>query len=211
MTPEPQALAAMRAAVSTGCTLWNGGEFYGTDDTNSMTVMRRYFAEYPEDAEKVVVCIKGGVDRSSGKPRQDGSVGQMRRSMDNILAQLKGAKKVNMFECARRDPETPLEETFGVLNEYIEDGKLGGVSLSEVSAATIHEAASITKILAVEVELSLWSTDPLENGIAEACAQHDIPLMAYSPLGMGVSLISHPKVTLVLSITDAGGAVQIPR
>lgn len=200
----------MRAAVSTGCTLWNGGEFYGTDAANSMTIMRRYFTEHPEDAEKVAVCIKGGVDRSSGRPRQDGSAAQMRKSMDNILAQLGGAKKVDLFECARRDPETPLEETFGVLNEYVEAGKLGGISLSEVSAATIHEAAGIIRIKAVEVELSLWSTDPLENGIAEACAQHNIPLMAYSPLGMGVSL-PHSNTALVLRSPDARRPVQDPR
>lgn len=41
-------------------------------------------------------------------------------------------------------------------------------------------------IAAVEVELSLWSTDILENGIAKACAELDIPVIAYSPLGRGV-------------------------
>ncbi len=48
-------------------------------------------------------------------------------------------------------------------------------ALSEVIAATIREAAKITKIVAVEVELSLWSREPLTNGIAKACADLDIP------------------------------------
>ncbi len=39
--------------------------------------------------------------------------------------------------------------------EYVQTGKIGGIGLSEVKAATIHEAAKITKIAAVEVELSL--------------------------------------------------------
>ncbi|SPO04145.1 probable pyridoxine 4-dehydrogenase [Cephalotrichum gorgonifer] len=184
--PEARSLAALRSAVSTGCTLWNGGEFYGTPTYNSMTLLRRYFIEYPEDADKVVICIKGGVDLSAGHPRPDGSAAQMSKSMKNILAQLGGTKKVDMFECARRDPNVPLQETFGALKEFIDAGKLGGISLSEVSAATIHEAAAITKVLAVEIELSLWSTDALRNGIVEACAKHDIPLMAYCPLGMGM-------------------------
>ena len=34
--------------------------------------------------------------------------------------------------------------------------KLGGISLSEVSAETIHEAVKHTKIAAVEVELSMY-------------------------------------------------------
>ena len=50
-----------------------------------------------------------------------------------------------------------MEETFGVMNEYIEAGKLGGVALSEVRAETIHEAVKHTKVVAVEVELSLYA------------------------------------------------------
>lgn len=41
-------------------------------------------------------------------------------------------------------------------------------------------------IAAVEVELSLWSTDILENDIAKTCAELNIPVIAYSPLGRGV-------------------------
>ena len=91
-----------------------------------------------------------------------------------------------MFECARRDPGAPLKETLGELAKLVEEGKIGGVALSEVSATTIREAAAITKIIAVEVELSLWTTDPLRNGIASACAELKIPIIAYSPLGRGM-------------------------
>jgi pyridoxine 4-dehydrogenase len=178
----------MRASLDAGCNFWNGGEFYGTPEYNSMTLMAKYFEKYPEDAEKVVVSMKGGMNMAILKP--DGSPEGIRKSVDNMLAQLKGRKEIDLFECARRDPEVPLAETFGVLErEYIEAGKLGGVSLSECSAATIHEAAKVRKVGMVEVELSLWATDVLENGVAAACAQHDIPLVAYSPLGHGVRLL----------------------
>ena len=83
-----------------------------------------------------------------------------------------------MFECARRDPNVPLAQTLGALAELVDEGKIGGVALSEVSADTIREAAQITKIVAVEVELSLWSTEPLTNGIAETCAELKIPIIA---------------------------------
>ena len=176
----------MRAALDTGCAFWNGGEFYGTPEYNSMTLLERYFAKYPEDAEKVVLSIKGAVQPQTLAP--DSSPENLRKSVDNSIAGLKGRKFLDMFECARRDPSRPLEETFGILNkEYVDTGKIGGISLSEVSAATIHEAVKITKVLAVEVELSLWSTEPLENGVAAACAEYGIPLVAYAPLGRGVS------------------------
>ena len=41
------------------------------------------------------------------------------------------------------------------------------------------------KIAAVEVEFSLFCTDILDNGVAKACAELNIPIVAYSPLGRG--------------------------
>ncbi|KAL2263454.1 hypothetical protein VTK26DRAFT_6752 [Humicola hyalothermophila] len=181
--PLEQAFEAMRAALRNGMNFWNGGEFYGTPEYNSMTLLEKYFAKYPEDADKVVLSIKGGIGPDL-KP--DGSAANVRRSIDNVLRQLNGRKKLDIFECARRDPNVPMEETFAAMQEYIDKGLLGGVSLSEVSAATIHEAVKHVKVVAVEVELSLQSPDVLTNGVAEACAQYDIPLVAYSPIGRGI-------------------------
>lgn len=80
----------------------------------------------------------------------------------------------------------PLKETLGALAELVDEGKIGGVALCEVSANTIRKAAKITRIVAVEVELSLWSTEPLTNGIAEACFELNIPIIAYSSIGRGM-------------------------
>ncbi|GJC99627.1 aldo/keto reductase [Colletotrichum higginsianum] len=174
---EEQAFEAMRAALKNGNNFWNGGEFYGTPEYNSSVLLERYFAKFPEDADKVVLSMKGGVNLKNLHP--DGSPEGVRRSLDNIINQLKGRKKVDMFECARRDKNTPLEVTFGVIQkEYIDTGK--------VSAATIHEAVKHAKIVGVEVELSLFSTEILTNGVAAACAQYGIPIIAYSPVGRGM-------------------------
>lgn len=188
--PQPSrhedAFAAMRAAIMNNMTFWNGGEFYGTPEVNSMTLLRSYLEKYPDDADKFVLCIKGGL-RDGLRP--DGSPENIKRSIDFILAQLGPNKQyLDMFEMARRDPDVPLKTTFEFIDhEYIQTGKLGGISLSEVSAATIDEAVKITKVAAVEVELSLFNTDPIDNGIAAACARHGIPLVAYSPLGHGLA------------------------
>ncbi|KAF9876465.1 aldo/keto reductase [Colletotrichum karsti] len=183
--PEEQAFEAMRAAIANGNIFWNAGEFYGPPEYNSMILLERYFAKYPEDADKVVLSVKGGVDVKTLKP--DGTPEGIRRSLDNIISQLKGRKKVDVFESARRDASVPIDVTFGVIQkEYIDTGKVGGISLSEVSAATIHEAVKHAKIVGVEVELSLFSTEVLSNGVAAACAEHNIPLIAYSPIGRGL-------------------------
>ncbi|KAK3942151.1 NADP-dependent oxidoreductase domain-containing protein [Diplogelasinospora grovesii] len=183
--PLEQSIAAMKAALEAGCNFWNGGEFYGPAEYNSLVLLEKYFERYPEDASKVVISIKGAVGPHGHQP--DGSPAEIRRSIDGILRQLNGRKKLDIFECARRDPKTPMSVTFGCMQtEYIDRGLLGGISLSEVAASTIHEAVKVTKVVAVEVELSLWATEVLANGVAAACAEHNIPLVAYSPIGRGM-------------------------
>ncbi|GME60211.1 aldo keto reductase [Neofusicoccum parvum] len=173
----------MRAALAGGCNFWNGGEFYGPPQNNSLTLLEKYYEKYPDDATKVVLSIKGcfGHDMTP-----DCSPEGVRKSVENSLAMLGEKGKIDIFEPARRDPKVPLEQTLEALAELVKEGKIGGVALSEVNANTIKEAARITKIAAVEIELSLWQTDPLTNGITEACKELDIPIVAYSPIGSGI-------------------------
>lgn len=173
----------MKSALTHGATLWNGGEIYGTPELNSLHILRDYFTKYPADADKVVISIKGGC--KPGVPFPDGSKANIQRSIEECLRVLDGKKKLDIFECARVDPNTPIEDTVGYIAEYVKQGKVGGIGLSEVSAKTIRRAHAVHPIAAVEVEMSLWTTNPLENGVAETCAELGIPLVAYSPLGRG--------------------------
>ncbi|KAB5531157.1 NADP-dependent oxidoreductase domain-containing protein [Coniochaeta sp. 2T2.1] len=166
---DEQAFAALRKALELGANFWNGGEIYGPPGRNSLNLLERYFAKYPEDADRVVLSVKGIVGEpcagaANGPP--DNSPAEVRRSIEACLKDLDGRKKkIDIFEPARRDPKTPLAVTLRVMEEYINKGLIGGIALSEVSAATIHEAVKITKIVAVE---------------------YDIPLVAYAPLGRGM-------------------------
>jgi len=118
--------------------------------------------------------------------KPDGSPENIRRSVENCLKILKGTKKIDIFEMARVDKNVPLETTLKELEKYVQAGKIGGIGLSEVNAATIRKAVAITKIVAVEVELSLRSPSVLSNGVAAACSEYEIPLVAYSPIGRGM-------------------------
>jgi pyridoxine 4-dehydrogenase len=176
----------MRAALESGANFWNGGEIYGSAERNSLQLLHEYFVKYPEDAHKIVLSIKGGYTPGGilgGKV--DGSPENVKRSVDECLRVLDGKKSLDLFECARVDPNVPIETTIAAINDYVKSGKIGGISLSEVSEKTIRRAAKVAKIAAVEVEFSLWATDILDNGIAQACAELDIPVIAYSPLGRG--------------------------
>lgn len=134
---------------------WNGGEFYGPPNYNSLVLVERYLETYPEDAGKITLSIKGGVNPITHA--SDGSAENTRRTIDDSMAKLKGRKKIDLFEFARRDQETSIAQTFNLMDkEYVQTGKIEGVSLSEVRAETIHEAVKHVKVHAVEVELSLY-------------------------------------------------------
>lgn len=174
VTPDDQAFAAMRAALDNGCNLWNGGVFYGTPENNSLTLLNRFYSKYPEDADKVVLILKGALRNM----QPDSSPDFIRAEIGTSLKQLGGKGRIDIYECSRRDPRTPLKDMLLCLDGLVKEGKIGSIGLSEVNANTIREAAAITKISAVEIELSLWQTEPLTNGITEACAELDIPIIA---------------------------------
>ncbi|KAH8820183.1 putative pyridoxal reductase [Xylogone sp. PMI_703] len=180
---EDQALHAMKTALKAGANFWNGGEFYGKPDYNSLTLLNKYFTKYPEDADKVVINIKGALDPEL---MPDCSETNIRRSVDNCLKQLDGKKSIDIFECARVDRRVSIEETIGVLASLVKEGKIGAIGLSEVKAGTISRASKVHHIASVEVEFSLWSSDILRNGVASTCAELGIPVLAYCPLGRGM-------------------------
>lgn len=174
----------MKAALNSGANLWNGGELYGKPHANSLQLLNRYFTKYPEDADKVVISIKGSISPTKMAP--DNSEKNIRRSIDECLKILDGKKFLDLFEPARQDPNVPLEETMNAMAKYIKEGKLGGISLSEVTEDQIRNAEKFHKVAAVEVEMSLHSPDILHNGVAKTCAELDIPVIAYSPMGRGL-------------------------
>ncbi|KAL9131309.1 MAG: hypothetical protein Q9217_000744 [Psora testacea] len=182
--PDPQAFAAMKAALNAGCNLWNAGEFYGSPEANSLQLLNRYFTRYPEDAEKVVLSIKGA--SIPGQLRIEGTEKNIRRSINECLRVLDGKKFLDIFSPARQDADTPLEETIGTMAQYVKEKKIGGIGISEVTAEQIRKNAALHPIAAVEVELSLQTPDILDNGVAATCAELGIPIVAYSPLGRGL-------------------------
>ena len=157
-----------------------------------MHLLAEYFAEHPNDAAKVILCVKGG-GTPDGAPVPDSSPENIHRSVDTCLKLLKDTSKktIDIFECARVDPKRGNDQALEVLAEYVKAGKVGGIGLSEVSAKTIRASQKKVKelglegVASVEIEMSLWTPDVLHNGILAACAEENIPVFAYSPLARG--------------------------
>lgn len=173
---DDEKIAVMKAALEAGATAWNGGEFYGTPEDNSLTLMKKYFTKYPEDAKRVKsINIKGG-----NRPpfTVDNSPEYTRESVENCISLLGGKARINLWEMGRRVTQREYLDSLRVLDGFVKEGKIDGVSLSEINANTIRQAVKVTKVAAVEVEVSLAQNDVLRNGIAEACAEFGIPIFA---------------------------------
>ncbi|RXG47821.1 hypothetical protein VDGE_04222 [Verticillium dahliae] len=189
MRPTPlsddQAFGVLDAAIDAGANYWNGGDFYGPPDNNSLALLSRYFEKRPEAAGKVVLNIKSGIAVLPAFT-PTGSPDEVAASINKCLQQLGPRGTIDEFEIARVDANVPYEHSLRPIVDAAAKGRIGGVSVSEVSANTIRRAAKVTKISSVEIELSLWETDALTNGITDVCAELDIPIVAYSPLGRGL-------------------------
>ncbi|TIB71825.1 Aldo/keto reductase [Wallemia mellicola] len=204
-TPIDTALEVMKKSIEVAkgqVVTWNGVRY------NSLHLLKAYFTKYPEDVDKVILCIKGGMNLQTFKP--DGSYEGLSASVDKCNAILDGVKKIDQFEQARRDPNVTPTEIIKNLARLEREGKIGALSLSEVGEKTIREAAEAarklgTKISSVEVEFSMASTDILHNGVARACADYNIPIYAYRQVPIGRGLLSGK----IRSKEDARGIAKV--
>jgi pyridoxine 4-dehydrogenase len=157
-----EAIERMKTALSVGANFWDAAEYYGTPDWNSLHLLNVYFTRYPEDVDRVIVSVKGCFDRDTAGPQNDRE--GVQKSVENCLRILDGKCGIDVFSPGRVDPEVPIEETIGVLAEYMQSNKINSIGLSECSAQYLRRAHAVHPISAVEVELSLFETSILSNG-----------------------------------------------
>jgi pyridoxine 4-dehydrogenase len=123
---------------------FTAGEYYATGlTTGNLELIARFFEQYPEYADRAFLSVKGG--SIPGKLDVDGSRENLRRSVDAILKALRGKKKLDLFEPARRDSNYEMEHYAEVLNEMVKEGKFDYIGLSEVSAETIRRAHKVSR------------------------------------------------------------------
>ena len=122
---------------------FTAGEYYGAGlTTANLELISRFFEKYPEYADRSFLSVKGS--SVPGKLDIDGSRENLRRSVDTILKALRGKKKLDLFEPARRDSRYEMEHYAEVLNEMIKEGKFDYIGLSEVGAETIRRAHKVS-------------------------------------------------------------------
>ncbi|MGN7999105.1 aldo/keto reductase [Sphingomonas sp. 22176] len=113
----------------------------------------------------------------------DGSRVTAREAVEASLGRLK-VERIDLYYLHRVDPEIPVEQSVGELRILQDEGKIGGIGLSEVSAEQLRSAHAVTPIAALQSEYSLW-TRGVEAEILPTARDLGITFVAYSPLGRG--------------------------
>ncbi|KAI6779586.1 uncharacterized protein J7T54_008204 [Emericellopsis cladophorae] len=181
---EEDALAAIKTSIDNGSTYLNAAEFYGPPDYGSLYFLARHLERHPEDAGKITLNVKGALNTTTYMP--DAAPDKTRQSIANCLRLLEGRVPIHQFAPARVDPDHDILDTLAVVNEYVQAGKIGAIGLSEVSEMTLRRVAAKYKVATLEIEFSLFRTEPLSNGLLAACAELGVTVLAYSPLGKGL-------------------------
>jgi aryl-alcohol dehydrogenase-like predicted oxidoreductase len=112
---------------------------------------------------------------------------QVFKQIDASLGRLR-TDFVDLYQCHRYDPQTPLEETMAALSEVVRQGKVRYLGFSEWTPAQIQAAldlSGVDRFVASQPEYSLLHREP-EHGVFDLCAANGISQIVWSPLAQGV-------------------------
>ncbi|OIH83020.1 aldo/keto reductase [Arthrobacter sp. UCD-GKA] len=133
--------------------------------------------------DEYFLASKGGLSLVEGRGKIDGRPDTLRAQVDASLQRLQ-TEHIDLYYLHRLDPAVPVQESVGALAEAVAAGKIGGIGLSEISAATLRAAQAVHPIAAVQTEYSLATRNP-ELGTLQACAELGTAFVAFSPLCRG--------------------------
>ena len=91
---------------------------------------------------------------------------------------------IDLYYQHRVDPQVPIEDVAGTVQDLIKEGKVRHLGLSEAGGATIRRAHAVQPVTAVQNEYSFWTRDP-EHEVMPVCEELGIGFVPWSPLGMG--------------------------
>jgi L-glyceraldehyde 3-phosphate reductase len=140
--------------------------------------------------EEIVVSTKAGYLMWSGPYGEWGGRKSMLASLDQSLKRL-GLDYVDIFYSHRFDPETPLEETMGVLDSAVRQGKALHVGISSYNSRRTKEAAAILKRLGTPClihqpsysMINRWIED---DRLLDTLDDAGIGAIVFSPLAQGL-------------------------
>ncbi|APS39693.1 MULTISPECIES: L-glyceraldehyde 3-phosphate reductase [Salegentibacter] len=180
----------LRAAFNNGITHFdlanNYGPPYGSAEKNFGKIFAEDFKQYRDE---LLISTKAGWDMWPGPYGNFGSRKYLIASLDQSLQRM-GLDYVDIFYHHRPDPDTPLEETMGALDQVVRQGKALYVGISQYSSKDTARAAEIlraqkTPFLIHQPRYNMMDRW-VENGLLNTLEHEGIGSIVFSPLEQGI-------------------------
>ena len=191
ITPFGTQQSILRKAFDLGITHFdlanNYGPPYGEAERNFGIHMDR---DWRTHRDELVISTKAGYDMWPGPYGDHGSRKYLISSLDQSLKRMH-LDYVDIFYHHRPDPDTPIEETMGALDQIVRSGKALYVGISNyydpeqarTAIRTLREMG--TPMLIHQPRYSMMSRDP-ENGLFDVLREEGVGCIAFAPLSGGV-------------------------
>jgi pyridoxine 4-dehydrogenase len=177
--------AIVRRAVELGAGFLDTADIYG--DGDSERLIGEAFDTWPED---VSLGTKGGLNWEARAGRfRDGRPEYLRRALGASLQRLR-RDHVELYTLHRHDPEVPIEESVGAIDELRFEGKCLAVGVSNVSLDQLARARSVCEITAVQNEFNRGFL--VSEAVLEGCERAGIWFMPWVIVPIpGTSSLEH--------------------
>jgi pyridoxine 4-dehydrogenase len=165
----------LRRALELGVNLIDTADVYGAG--RSEELIAEALHPYPEG---LVIATKGGLGYGLQERIRDARPERLRRACEESLRRLR-LERIDLYQLHRHDPEVPIEESVGALEQLRQEGKIRLIGLSNVSAGQLRQAQKAARIVSVQNQYNrglLTSDDVLE-----ACEAKGIAFFPWEPLG----------------------------
>jgi aryl-alcohol dehydrogenase-like predicted oxidoreductase len=178
-TSREDGIAVIRAAVEGGVTFFDTAEVYGPFVNEE--VVGEALAPV---RDQVVIATKFGFRIENGKMTGlDSRPVHIREVADASLQRLR-TDRIDLFYQHRVDPEVPIDDVAGAVQDLIREGKVKHFGLSEAGVQTIRRAHAVQPVAALQSEYSLWWREP-EREVLPMLEELGIGFVPFSPLGKG--------------------------
>jgi aryl-alcohol dehydrogenase-like predicted oxidoreductase len=175
---KKEMISLIHKAIDRGVTFFDTAEVYGPYVNEEL--VGEALAPFKE---KVVIATKFGIQMANGKQVLDSKPEQIRQAVEGSLKRLK-VDTIDLYYQHRVDPNVPIEEVAGVVQDLIKEGKIKHWGLSEAGVETIRRAHTVHPVTAIQSEYSMMWRSP-EEELMPILEELGIGFVPFSPLGKG--------------------------
>jgi aryl-alcohol dehydrogenase-like predicted oxidoreductase len=180
---EGEAIAAVRRARSLGITFFDTAQAYGFGTSERM-LGRALRDDLDHRRDEVVLATKGGLRPEGDGMVRDSSPQWLREGVESSLHALE-VDYIDLYQVHWPDPKVPFAETAGALQAMVDEGKIRHVGVSNYDVEELAEFARTRPVETIQPPYHLFRRD-IEVDVLPFAREHDIGVLAYSPLAHGL-------------------------